>query len=55
MNDELKDYDCVAAVRKSRERIDAQFAHDPEAWFRHLDGVPEAFFKSLNITNEWFK
>lgn len=55
MNDELENYDCLAELRKTRERFTAKYANDPEALFKHLDGVPARFFARLGIRNEWVK
>jgi hypothetical protein len=55
MNDELENYDCLADLRETRKRFTAKYAHDPVALFKHLDTVPERFFNSLGIRNEWVK
>jgi hypothetical protein len=52
MKEPIKDYDCVAEVRKIRERINAKYAYDPEAWFKHLDEVYERMLKNYGVKNE---
>jgi beta-mannanase len=38
-----KDNDCLAELRKTRQRISAKYLYDPAAWFKHLGELTETF------------
>ncbi|WP_343694008.1 hypothetical protein [Chitinophaga sp.] len=44
-----KDYDCVAEVRKVRNKLDALWEKDPAAFMEWLEGARERYYKSLGI------
>lgn len=52
MNQIIKGYDCVAAVRKVRDEIDALYANDKDAFFKMLENARRDYMKSLNIEVE---
>jgi|GEM_PF-6030402 len=49
MNEIIPGYDCVAAVRKTREKRYAQFGGDMDAYLKSLDNVHERFLATLYI------
>jgi len=47
MNKPIKDYDCVAEVRKIRDELDALYRNDPAAFIEILEKDPVEYFNSL--------